>query len=97
MNSTIMPEQHSLWRFPRIPQRGLFMTALLLVDEPVLEFKVTTTSKVRTCVHVAGCVASWKISLYAMLGITHVAVKQRGTPQTLPLMSLTLKSCTYSA
>lgn len=93
MNSTIMPEQHSLWRFPRIPLWGLFTTALLSVDEPALEFKVTATSKVRTCVHVAGCVAS---CLYAMLGIILVAVMQRGTPQTLPLMSLSLKSCTSS-
>lgn len=48
------------------------MTALLSVDEPALEFKVTATSKVRTRVHVARCVESWKISLRATLGITRV-------------------------
>lgn len=40
-----------------------------------MEFKVTATSKVRTRLHVAACVASWKISLHAMLGITHVGGK----------------------
>lgn len=46
MNSTITPEQRSLWRVPRIPLRGLFTTALLSVDEPALEFKGKATSKV---------------------------------------------------
>lgn len=66
-----MAEELSLWRFPRTPLIGLFMTALLAVDEPSLEFEVMATSKVRTRLHVAGCIASCKISLLAMVGIIH--------------------------
>lgn len=82
MNSTITPEQRSLWRFPRIPLRGLFTTAGLSVDEPALEFKGTATSKVSARLRVAGCVASWEISLHAMLGITHVAGKRNSSDFT---------------